>query len=71
MPRASQVLLVSAQEALLSRLMLRREPAPAPAVVARFKERAFGSSRAVQRRKFSDAELQAAAKDMCEDSGEC
>lgn len=65
-----QVLLVSAQEALLSRLMLRQEPMAAPEVVRRFKERAFGSSRAVQRKTFSQAELQAAAQDMVEDSGE-
>jgi tRNA U34 5-carboxymethylaminomethyl modifying GTPase MnmE/TrmE len=67
--RPEQVLLVSAQEALLSRLMLRRQPVPAPDVVRRFKERAFGSSRAVQRRTFSQADLNAAALDMCEDSG--
>ncbi len=65
-----QVLLVSAQEALLSRLVLRRQPAPAPDVVRRFKERAFGSSRVVQRRTYSQAELDTAAQDMCEDSGE-
>lgn len=62
---------MSAQEALLSRLMLRQEPPPPPQVVRRFRERAFGSSRAVQRRTFTAAELQAAAKDMCDDSGEC
>lgn len=61
---------MSAQEALLSRLMLRQNPQPAPAVLQRFKERAFGSSRAVQRKTFTAAELQAAAQDMLEDSGE-
>jgi hypothetical protein len=66
-----QVLLVSAQEALLSRLMLRQDPQPAATVVQRFKERAFGSSRAVQRRQFGAAELRDAAQDMLEDSGEC
>jgi hypothetical protein len=65
------VLLVSAQEALLSRLMLRQDPQPAPAVLQRFKERAFGSSRAVQRKTFTAAELRAAAQDMLEDSGQC
>lgn len=65
------MLLVSAQEALLSRLMLRQNPQPAPAVLQRFKERAFGSSRAVQRKTFTAAELRAAAQDMLEDSGQC
>ena len=69
-PSPVQVLLVSAQEALLSRLMLRQSPQPAPAVLQRFKERAFGSSRAVQRRTFAAAELRAAAQDMLEDSGQ-
>ena len=61
---------MSAQEALLSRLVLRAQPAASPEVLRRFKERAFGSSRAVQRRAFTPAELQRAAEDMCEDSGE-
>lgn len=65
-----QVLLVSAQEALLSRLVLRRQPVAASEVVRRFKERAFGSSRAVQRRVYTQADLEQAARDMCEDSGE-
>ncbi len=63
-----QVLLVSAEEALLSRLVLRRQPAPAPDVVCRFKERAFGSIGAVQPR--TQAELVTAAQYMFEVSGE-
>ena len=65
-----QVLLVSAEEAFLSRLMLRQDPGPPDGVVQRFKERAFGSSRAGQRGGNTAAKLQAAADEMLADSGE-
>jgi hypothetical protein len=65
-----QVLVVSAEEAFLSRLMLRQDPRPADGVVRRFRERAFGSSRAGQRQGRTAAKLQTAAEEMLADSGE-
>jgi hypothetical protein len=65
-----QVLLVSAEEAFLSRLMLRPDPGPPDSVVQRFKERAFGSSSFGQRRGNTDAKLQTAAEEMLAGSGE-
>ncbi len=59
---AAQVLLVSSQEALLSRLMLRRDPKPSTRAQETFRSRAFGCSRAAQKKTYSIADLDTAAK---------
>lgn len=57
-----QVLLVSAQEALLSRLMLRQNPLPSLEAQKRFRAKAFGTSRAAQKKVYTLSDLNAAAE---------
>ena len=58
----SQVLLVSAQDALLSRLMLRSEPKPSIEAQQTFCRKYFGSNRAASKKTRSAAELATAAE---------
>jgi len=64
-----QVLLVSAQEALLSRLMLRQNPLPSLEAQKRFRAKAFGTSRAAQKKVYTLSDLNAAAEEMLAESG--